>query len=43
VCVLYAVLTDRDPAGSDYTGDLESEQARFLKRVAWHTYQAALD
>jgi hypothetical protein len=42
-CVFYAVLTDRDPAGSDYAGDLDPAQARFLKRVAWHAYEAALD
>jgi hypothetical protein len=42
-CVFYAVLTDRDPAGSDYTGDIEPAQARFLKRVAWDAYQATLD
>jgi hypothetical protein len=39
-CVFYAVLTNRDPVGSDYAGDLEPEQARFLKRVAWHIYRA---
>jgi hypothetical protein len=39
-CVFYAVLTNRDPAGSDYAGDVEPEQARFLKGVAWDAYRA---
>lgn len=40
-CVVYAVLTNRDPARSDYAGDIEPERARFLKRVAWDVYRAS--
>jgi hypothetical protein len=33
-CVFYAILSGRDPAASDFTGDLDPAEARFLQAVA---------
>ena len=33
-CVLYAVLTQRDPSGSTFTGGLDAARARWLQRIA---------
>jgi hypothetical protein len=33
-CVFYALLSGRDPAASDFTGDLDPAEARFLQDVA---------
>jgi hypothetical protein len=39
-CVLYAVLTGRDPTGSSFTGGLGEEEARLLQRAAADVVQA---
>lgn len=35
-CVLYAVLSGRDPVGNTYTGSLDADDALFYQRVAWN-------
>jgi uncharacterized protein DUF4886 len=40
-CVFYALLSGRDPAGSDFAGDLDPAEARFLQDVASDVVAAA--
>lgn len=40
-CVLYGVLSGRDPRGDPYAGGLSAADASFLQRVAWNAVASA--
>jgi hypothetical protein len=41
-CVFYAMLSGRDPSASSFTGGIEPEEARYLRRVAADVATATL-